>query len=247
MKRGFDIFTSVFGLVVAAPLLILICFLIWLQDRHSPFYVAERVGRENRPFRMVKIRSMIVRADQTGVDSTAGDDKRITPLGHMVRKLKLDELSQLWNVLKGDMSLVGPRPNVPREVALYTSEEKGLLKVRPGITDISSIVFADEGEILEGAEDPDLRYHQIIRPWKSRLGLLYIQENGLILDLKLILLTLTNALARGWTLRQVSRTVSNLGGDPELVEVASRCKALPSKAPPGATKVVLTRHRLGKE
>ena len=124
---------------------------------------------------------MIVKADQTGVDSTAGDDKRITPIGRLVRKLKLDELSQLWNVLKGDMSLVGPRPNVPREVALYTSDENKLLEIRPGITDLSSIIFADEGDILHGAEDPDLRYHQIIRPWKSRLGLLYVKKTGFIL------------------------------------------------------------------
>jgi len=98
---------------------------------------------------MVKLRSMVVRADRTGVDSTAGNDPRITIVGRLIRKLKLDELSQLWNVLKGDMSLVGPRPNVPREVALYTKEEDHLLDVRPGITDISSIVFADEGEILD--------------------------------------------------------------------------------------------------
>ena len=109
-KRLFDLFASAIGLLVATPLLAPVCFLIWLQDRHSPFYIAERIGKGQRPFRMVKIRSMIVKADQTGVDSTARDDKRITPLGRLVRKLKLDELSQLWNVLKGDMSLVGPRP-----------------------------------------------------------------------------------------------------------------------------------------
>jgi lipopolysaccharide/colanic/teichoic acid biosynthesis glycosyltransferase len=243
LKRSFDILASAVGLVVAAPLLIPVCFLIWLQDRHSPFYIAERAGKGRHPFRMVKIRSMIVKADQTGVDSTAGDDHRITPLGHLVRKLKLDELSQLWNVLKGDMSLVGPRPNVPREVAMYTSEENRLLEIRPGITDISSIVFADEGDILSGSENPDLRYHQIIRPWKSRLGLLYVEQNGLVLDLKLILLTLTNSLSRGWTLRQVSQMVRNLGGDPELAEVASRLKTLNAKPPPGAAEVVSTRRR----
>lgn len=241
MKRSFDILASVVGLLVAAPLLVPICFLIWLQDRHSPFYVAERVGKRHRPFQMVKIRSMIVRADRTGVDSTAGDDKRITPLGHLVRKLKLDELSQLWNVLKGDMSLVGPRPNVPREVALYTPKENGLLEIRPGITDISSIVFADEGDILQGAEDPDLRYHQIIRPWKSRMGLLYVKKSGFFLDLKLIFLTVTNSLARGWTLQKVSQIVSSLGGEPELVEVASRLKALTPKPPPGSDAVVSSR------
>lgn len=145
---------------------------------------------------MVKIRSMIVKADQTGVDSTAGDDKRITPVGHWIRQWKLDELSQLWNVVQGDMSLVGPRPNVPREVKNYTEAELGLLDIRPGITDISSIVFSDEGEILMGAEDPDLKYHQIIRPWKSRLGLLYVQQSRLIVDLKIIFLTITNTFQR---------------------------------------------------
>ena len=241
MKRGFDILASAVGLLVAAPLLIPICFLIWLQDRHSPFYIAERVGKGRRPFRMVKIRSMIIKADQTGVDSTAGDDKRITPVGRLVRKLKLDELSQLWNVLKGDMSLVGPRPNVPREVAMYTPDENKLLEIRPGITDLSSIVFADEGDILQGAEDPDLRYHQIIRPWKSRLGLLYVKKVGFFLDLKLIFLTVTNSLVRAWTLQKVSQIVGSLGGDPELVEVASRCKALSPKPPPGSDQVVQKR------
>ena len=238
MKRIFDILASSIGLVVASPLLIPICFLIWLQDRHSPFYIAERVGKGSRPFRMVKIRSMIVKADRTGVDSTAGDDRRITPIGHLVRKLKLDELSQLWNVLKGDMSLVGPRPNVPREVALYTAEEKRLLEVRPGITDLSSIVFADEGDILQGAEDPDLRYHQIIRPWKSRLGLLYVRKAEFFLDLELIFLTVINSFARSWALQKVSQIVSNLGGDSELVEVASRLKGLLPKPPIGSNEIV---------
>ena len=238
MKRIFDLFASAIGLLVAAPLLIPICFLIWLQDRHSPFYIAVRVGKGHRPFRMVKIRSMIVKADRTGVDSTAGDDKRITPVGHLVRKLKLDELSQLWNVLKGDMSLVGPRPNVPREVAMYTPEENRLLEIRPGITDISSIVFSDEGEILEGAKDPDLRYHQIIRPWKSRLGLLYIENHNSFTDLKLIAFTVTNFLVRSWTLRQISGLVKTMDGDEELVFVASRTRPLHEKAPPGLTEVV---------
>ncbi len=232
---------AVVGLLLALPILAPICLLIWRQDGHSPFYIAERVGKGRRPFWMVKLRSMIMKADETGVDSTAGDDKRITRLGHLIRKCKLDEFSQLWNVLKGDMSLVGPRPNVPREVAMYTTEESRLLEVRPGITDISSIVFADEGEILAGAEDPDLRYHQVIRPWKSRLGLLYLSHPSLILDLQLIFLTLTNSLGRGWTLQKISNIVRQLGGDPVLVEVASRRSTLPPKPPPGLKEVVTKR------
>jgi len=241
MKRALDLVASAVGLILAFPILAPVCFLIWRQDGNSPFYIAERVGKNRHSFRIVKLRSMVIRADQSGVDSTSSTDMRITPLGRWIRKLKLDELSQLWNVLKGDMSLVGPRPNVPREVAMYTTEESRLLEVRPGITDISSIVFADEGEILAGAEDPDLRYHQVIRPWKSRLGLLYVSRSGLILDLQLIFLTLTNSLGRGWTLRKTSNIVRQLGGNPELVEVASRRFALPLKPPPGMHEVVVKR------
>jgi len=241
IKRLADFSVALVGLLFAGPILVPVCLLIYLQDRHSPFYIADRVGWKMRPFRMVKLRSMVVKADRTGVDSTAGDDKRITPVGHLVRKLKLDELSQLWNVLKGDMSLVGPRPNVPREVAMYTREENRLLEIRPGITDISSIVFSDEGEILEGAKDPDLRYHQIIRPWKSRLGLLYIENHNSFTDLKLIAFTVTNFLVRSWTLRQISGLVKRMDGDEELVLVASRTRPLHEKAPPGLTEVVKLR------
>ncbi|MEO8577078.1 MAG: sugar transferase, partial [Gemmatimonadales bacterium] len=174
MKRLLDIMAATLGLVLLSPLLILLGVAIWLQDYHSPFYIANRVGRGERSFRMVKFRSMVVKADKSGVDSTAGDDPRITSLGRFIRRFKLDEIPQLWNVLRGSMSLVGPRPNVERETVLYTPDEKRLLSVRPGITDLASIVFADEGEILQGSDDPDLKYNQVIRPWKSRLGLLYI-------------------------------------------------------------------------
>ena len=147
MKRMFDILVSSVGLIIVSPLLIPVCILIWLQDYHSPFYVAPRVGRFGKVFKMIKLRSMIINADKSGVDSTAANDKRITKLGQFVRRYKLDELPQLINVLKGDMSLVGPRPNVKRDTDLYTDVEKGLLLAQPGITDMASIVFADEGEI----------------------------------------------------------------------------------------------------
>src|SRR5882762_2569019 len=116
MKRLFDVVVATVGLAVVSPLLLVVGTLIWLQDFDSPFYRGERVGRDGRPFRMLKFRSMVARADRSGVRSTAGDDRRITRVGNVVRRLKLDELAQLWNVLKGEMSLVGPRPNVPTEV-----------------------------------------------------------------------------------------------------------------------------------
>jgi lipopolysaccharide/colanic/teichoic acid biosynthesis glycosyltransferase len=190
---------------------------------------------------MFKLRSMVVRADANKVDSTANNDPRITVLGRTIRRCKFDEIPQLWNVLIGDMSLVGPRPNVSRETELYTREEKKLLSVRPGITDISSIVFADEGSILEGKPDPDLAYNQIIRPWKSRLGILYVERRSLWLDIRLIFLTLLGAVNRAAALVRVSEIVSSLSGDPELTKVALRKAPLQPAPPPGATDVVAAR------
>jgi lipopolysaccharide/colanic/teichoic acid biosynthesis glycosyltransferase len=242
MKRLLDLVAATLGLLVLSPLLIVLSILIWLQDYHSPFYIANRMGRGERPFRMVKFRSMVIRADLSGVDSTAGDDPRITSLGKFIRRFKLDEIPQLWNVLKGEMSLVGPRPNVERETVLYTTDEKRLLSVRPGITDLASIVFADEGEILQGSADPDLKYNQVIRPWKSRLGLLYVDARpGVATDLRVILLTVRGALDRPAALAGVYRIASELGASSELLAIITRQQPLPAAAPPGASEIVQTR------
>jgi lipopolysaccharide/colanic/teichoic acid biosynthesis glycosyltransferase len=242
MKRLLDIIVAATGLIVLSPLIIALCVLIWLQDYHSPFYVATRIGRRERPFRMVKFRSMVIRADTSGVDSTAGDDPRITSLGRFIRRFKLDEIPQLLNVLAGTMSLVGPRPNVERETVLYTADEKRLLSMRPGITDLSSIVFADEGDILEGSADPDLRYNQIIRPWKSRLGLLYVDAKPKVTrDLRIIWLTVRGAMDRARALDGVSEIARDLGADSRLMEIISRRAPLPAAAPPGAADVVQSR------
>ena len=242
MKRLLDIVVSFCVLTALFPLLLVVALLIYAQDRHSPFYVANRVARGGKTFRMVKFRSMIINAAASGVASTSADDRRITPVGHFVRKTKLDEIPQLWNVLKGDMSLVGPRPQVPQDVALYTDEEKGLLTVRPGITDFSSIVFADEGDILEGRDDPDLSYQQLIRPWKSRLGLFYIETSSVLTDLRVIFLTVRNSLDRRATLDALSHLLNQLGADGALVEVARREEELRPFPPPG-TNQVFTRER----
>lgn len=241
MKRLFDIASAVLGLLILSPILLFVCVLIWLQDRHSPFYIPNRVGRGKKPYRMVKLRSMVVRADVSKVDSTANNDSRITVVGRTIRRCKLDEIPQLWNVLVGDMSLVGPRPNVARETDLYTLEEERLLSVRPGITDISSIIFADEGSILDGKEDPDLTYNQIIRPYKSRFGLLYVSSAGIMLDVKLIYITLLNAVNRRAALDQVSKIVSQLGAPMQLVEVARRLSPLEPAPPPGSDEIVRSR------
>lgn len=241
MKRLLDITIALIGLLLASPLLLPVMFLVWWQDRHSPFYIAPRVGRSNRVFRMVKLRSMRINADKSGVDSTSAADSRITPVGHFIRRYKLDEITQLWNVLRGDMSLVGPRPNVERETRLYTTVERELLSIRPGITDYASIVFADEGDILADQPDPDLAYNQLIRPWKSRLGLFYIRNASLVLDLKLIVLTALTILSRERALSAVARDLERRGAPAELIAIAGRQQPLVPHPPPGATTVVQSR------
>ena len=241
LKRALDIALASLGLIVSSPVLLPILFLVWLQDRHSPFYVADRVGRGGGRFRLVKVRSMVRGADRSGVDSTAATDPRITPLGRFIRSCKLDELPQLWNVLVGDMSLVGPRPNVRRDVDLYTEEERRLLSVKPGMTDFASIVFADEGEILRGSADPDLDYNRLVRPWKSRLGLFYIDHRSMGLDVALVLLTLVAIASRPTALRWLQLVLMARGAGRTLVEVAARNAPLVPHPPPGSLEVVRSR------
>ena len=241
IKRAIDILGSGLGLLLASPLLGVLALAIWLQDRRSPFYVAPRAGRNGVAFRMVKLRSMTVGAAKSGVDSTSADDPRTTAVGRVLRATKLDELSQLWNVLGGDMSLVGPRPNVLREVALLTDVERHVLDVKPGITDLSSIVFSDEAEVLRGQADPDLAYHQLIRPWKSRLGLVYVKRQSTTLDLELIILTALALVSRRAALAGVQRVLRRLGADRDLLSAAARQTPLHPWPPPGAETVVTSR------
>jgi lipopolysaccharide/colanic/teichoic acid biosynthesis glycosyltransferase len=241
MKRIFDVVLSFVGLVFASPVLFVVMFLVWKQDWKSPLYIASRVGRKGEEFSMIKLRSMVANADETGVDSTGAQDNRITPVGYFIRRSKLDEISQLWNVLLGDMSLVGPRPNVKRETDLYSSVEKWLLEMRPGITDFSSIIFSDEGDILKGKNDPDLAYNQLIRPWKSRLGLVYIDNRSLWLDIELIFYTVMVIVSKQKAVDWVVRKLSALGVDPEIVDVCKRDSELQPFPPPGMDTVVTSR------
>ena len=241
IKRLVDILASFFGLLITSPILLPVMFLVWKEDKKSPFYIAPRSGRNGTIFKMVKLRSMVVDADKSGVDSTSGNDMRITPIGHKIRRYKLDELIQLWNVLIGDMSLVGPRPNVKSETDLYTDVEKGLLLVRPGITDFSSIVFSDEGEILEGKDNPDLAYNQLIRPWKSRLGLAYIKNQSFLLDLQLIFYTVVAIISKPKALIWVAKKLNNLDVDADTVRVSKREVNLVPFPPPGSDEIVSSR------
>ena len=190
IKRSFDFVMAMTSLIIFFPLLIIIS--IWIKhDSNGPvFYRGVRVGCHGKPFRIFKFRSMVIDADKSGVSSTSDQDTRITASGHFIRKWKLDELAQLINVLKGDMSLVGPRPEVPAFVDLYTDEEKEILKLRPGITDWASIWNADEGGVLAGALDADKVYSKVIRPTKLKLQLYYLKTRTFLIDLKIILITI---------------------------------------------------------
>ena len=241
IKRLVDILASFFGLLFFSPILLPAMFLIWKEDKKSPFYVRPRLGKNGKSFKMIKLRSMEVDADKSGVVSSSGSDMRITPIGHKVRKYKLDELIQLWNVLIGDMSLVGPRPNVKDETDLYTNVEKELFSVRPGITDFSSIVFSDEGDILKGKDNPDLAYNQLIRPWKSRLGLIYIKNQSFLLDIKMIIYTLVSIFSRQRALNWVVSQLKLMNADSNVVSISKREEELYPFPPPGIDEVVTKR------
>ena len=241
MKRVFDISFSLIGIIIFFPITLIFCFLIWLQDFANPLYISKRIGKNFVEFNLIKLRSMILNADKSGVESTSNNDQRITRIGSLVRKYKLDELMQLYNVLLGDMSLVGPRPNVKVETNLYTKEEKKLLNVKPGITDFASIVFSDEGDILKDKADPDLAYNQLIRPGKGKLGIFYINNRTFFIDILIILLTVLSIFSRKTSLNLLTTLLAKMDSPKDLVDLASRKKKLVPKPPLGSNKIVLKR------
>lgn len=196
VKRLFDVVLSVIGVLVLSPAFLVIIYCIKSEDGGPIFYRGERVGLHGKPFRIFKFRTMVVDAEKLGASSTSDDDPRITKIGRFLRKYKLDELPQLINVLLGDMSLVGPRPEVKKFTDLYTEEEKAILTVRPGITDWASIWNPDEGALLAGSKDPDKDYFEKIRPEKIRLQLKYVRERSFLTDIKIIALTLKTILMK---------------------------------------------------
>lgn len=189
MKRLFDIIASAIGLLLLSPLFLILA--IWIKcDSNGPvFYKQKRVGRGNKDFDLYKFRSMRVGADKLGLITVGGRDPRITRSGYFIRKYKLDEFPQLINVLKGDMSIVGPRPEVRKYVDLYTPEQLQVLQVRPGITDPASIRYRNENELLAQVEEPERYYREVIMPDKLRLNLEYVQTMSLGEDLRLIFST----------------------------------------------------------
>ena len=192
MTRIFDILLATLGLVILSPLLIFVYVAIVLESRGGGFYRQERTGRYGKPFRLIKFRSMYVNADKHGLITVGGHDNRITRVGYYIRKYKIDELPQLIKVVKGDMSIVGPRPEVKKYTDLYTEEQCKILDVRPGITDYASIKYVDENEILGTSDNPERIYIEHIMPDKIKLNMIYISQNGIKEYFKIIFLTLTN-------------------------------------------------------
>lgn len=188
-KRSFDIVVSVVMLFALLPLLVLIAFAIKCTSPGTILYKGQRAGRGGLPFCILKFRTMVPNAETLGGISTPDDDPRVTRIGRTLRKYKLDELPQLFNVLKGEMSLVGPRPEVISEVELYTPAERELFTLRPGMTDWASIKFRNEGEILKGSPEPHQTYREKIRPEKIRLGLRYAENHSLLVDLRILFAT----------------------------------------------------------
>jgi len=190
IKRLFDIVCSAGGILVLSPLLFWISWRIKREDSGPIFYRGERVGLHGSIFRIYKFRTMVLDAEKLGGSSTSDDDPRITKIGKTLRKYKLDELPQLFNVLTGEMSLVGPRPEIKRYTDLYTEEQKAIFTVRPGITDWASLWNSDEGAVLASAEDPDKAFEELIQPTKLKLQLKYVRERSFWVDMKIIFLTI---------------------------------------------------------
>lgn len=238
MKRTFDVTLCLLFLPAVTLLTLPFALLVFFQDRRWPLYRGERIGRSGSRFGLFKLRSMIVGADLAGIDAIAADDPRITTFGRWLRRTKIDELPQVWNVLIGDMSLVGHRPTCQREFAMYSAEEQRIFEMRPGLTGIATIIFSDAQELLRQTEDSDLSYHQLLRPWKSRFSLLYLEHQSLWLDLEIVLLTVLVLIHRPLALSGVTSLLRRLKADPQLIEIARRQSPLRPYPPPGLLDIV---------
>lgn len=196
MKRIFDIVASGIGLIILSPLFVVLAVWIKTDSKGPVFYRQIRVGKDNKDFRLFKFRSMRPDSDKLGLITVGGRDPRVTRSGYYIRKYKLDELPQLINVFKGDMSLVGPRPEVRKYVDLYTTDQLRVLSVRPGITSLASIRYRNENEILASAKDPDKTYVEQVLIDKLNIDLQYIDNASFVGDLKLIFITLKEIIIK---------------------------------------------------
>lgn len=234
-KRIIDVIVASIGILVASFPVTIACIIVYLEDGASPFYTSNRIGKKGRSFKMWKIRTMKVGSEKSGVMTTTNKDSRLLRSGHLIRRWKLDEFLQLIHVLHGTMSIVGPRPNVPREVANYSSEELRLITVKPGITDISSVVFSDLSTILADASNPNLAYNTQIRPWKSRLSLFQIRNSSTLLDITIIALTAL-AIISPTKARIYCKRIVISRGESSLLPAIERDGPPPFSTPPGLTE-----------
>jgi lipopolysaccharide/colanic/teichoic acid biosynthesis glycosyltransferase len=203
IKRAFDVICAGVALSVLALPLAGLAVLIRFTSKGPVFYRGVRAGRYGRPFRIFKFRTMVQNADKIGGPSTAGDDTRLTSVGRWMRRFKIDELPQLINVVLGDMSLVGPRPEILSEVEAYTGEQRRVLELRPGITDWASIWNSNEERVLAGAADPHAAYKQLIQPTKLHLQLEYYRERTFAVDLLILASTILKLFRPGWVPRRL--------------------------------------------
>ena len=196
IKRSFDFTASLIGLIIMSPLFVLVSILIILDSKGPVIYSQSRVGRHNKDFKLVKFRTMRPNADKSGLLTISSRDNRITQIGYYLRKYKIDELTQLINVLIGDMSLVGPRPEVRKYVKLYSEEQMKVLDHRPGITDVASIEYSDENKILESCVNPEKYYIEVIMQDKLKLNLAYLENQNLLSDFATIFQTIIKILKK---------------------------------------------------
>lgn len=194
IKRIFDFFAALIGIIIISPVLIIVSIAIKLDSLGNVMFLQKRVGKDGKEFNIYKFRTMVSNAEKLGKQITIGKDNRITKVGAFLRKYKIDELPQLFNVLKGDMSLVGPRPEVPKYVALYNEEQRKVLSVRPGITDLASLKYSDENDILGKVDNPEEYYINVIMKDKLNLNLEYIEKSNLFYDISLIIKTIIKCI-----------------------------------------------------
>ncbi len=244
-KRCFDFFISLAIFIFLSPLFLIVSILVFFNDFQSPFYLAKRVGIGGVEFIMIKFRSMREIVSLNHLVSTSENDPRITPIGRLIRKYKIDEFPQLFNVILGNMTFVGPRPNVKVEVDLYSDLERQILTQKPGITDISSIVFSDLNQILSKADDPNITYNQLIRPWKNKLALFQIQHSGFLIELKIIFFTAINLISRKYALLGIRKLLIKLDAPAELVDICKADRELIPQIPPGEKSLVTKEFRDG--
>jgi lipopolysaccharide/colanic/teichoic acid biosynthesis glycosyltransferase len=220
MKRLFDLSLSLVGLAILLPVLFLVAAAVWITSGGPVFFHQERVGLDGRPFTLVKFRTMTASDGAGGTSITVRGDPRITPLGRFLRRTKLDELPQLWNVVRGDMSLVGPRPEVPEIVEGYSPEMLEIFSVRPGITSIASLLLSDEEELLVLAPDSERAYREVLVPFKVELGMEHVRKNSLSFDISVLIRT-------AW--RLTLGRVSKAGKDPRISVLGERIRSESSR------------------